>query len=138
MKKIICLALVLVFALSFASCFKDDIRYDYKDMTKYVTLANYKNHVVEVEKDYVQQTIDSYIQQYATTKYVAKAGDTIYVDLKFTEHVLVSNTIDQKGSEIKDLKKENLKIENLGNGSYNKALEDLIIEWGVKFGTDTE
>jgi FKBP-type peptidyl-prolyl cis-trans isomerase (trigger factor) len=138
MKKIICLALVLVFALSFASCFKDDIRYDYKDMSKYVTLANYKNHVVEVEKDYLQQTIDSYIQQYATTKYVAKEGDTIYVDLKFTEHVLVSNTIDQKGSEIKDLKKENLKIENLGNGSYNKALEDLIIEWGVKFGTDTE
>jgi trigger factor len=138
MKKIICLALVLVFALSFASCFKDDIRYDYKDMSKYVTLANYKNHVVEVEKDYLQQTIDTYIQQYATTKYTAKAGNTIYVDLKFTEHVLVSGTIDQKGAEIKELKKENLKIENLGNGSYNKVLEDLIIEWGVKIGTDTE
>ena len=138
MKKIICLALVLVFALSFASCFKDDVRYDYKDMSKYVTLASYKNYVVKVEQDYVQQTIDSYIQQYATTKYAAKAGETLYVDLKFTEHVLVSGTIDQKGAEIKDLKKENLKIENLGNGSYNKTLEDLIIEWGVKIGSDTE
>ena len=84
-KKIICLALVLVFVLSFTSCFKDDVRYDYKDMSKYVTLPDYKNHTLEVEQDHIQQTIDSYIQQYATDTYKAKAGDTIYVDLKFTE-----------------------------------------------------
>lgn len=137
-KKIICLTLILVFVLSFTSCFKDDVRYDYKDMSKYVTLADYKNHAVKVEKDYIQQTIDSYIQQYATDKYKAKAGDTVYVDLKFTERTMVSGTIAQKGQEITALKKTGLKIENLGNGSYNKTLEDLIVEWGVKIGSSTE
>ena len=136
-KKIICLALVLVFVFSLTSCFKGSIRYDYKDMSKYVTLGKYKNVELEIEKDYIQQIIDSYIQQYATTQYVAKAGDTVYVDLKFTAVTFVG-TIDQKAGEITALKQTNLKIENLGNGSYNKALEDLIVEWAIKLGGATE
>ena len=77
-KKIICLLLCLVFVFTLTSCFKDERNYNYKDMTKFVTLVAYKGHVVDVEKDYIQQTIDNHIMSKATNLYKAQAGDDIY------------------------------------------------------------
>ncbi len=139
-KKIICLFLVLVFVVSLTSCFKDERNYDYKDMTKYITLPNYQGHVVEVSKDVIQNTVDSYIVQYSTDLYKALKGDNIYVNLKFTEvkYLDESQTIDQKGNVIESLTKTDYFIEKLGDGNYNKTLEDLIIEWGVQITKTTE
>ena len=139
-KKIISLLLVLVIVLSFASCFKDDIRYNYKDMSKYLTLPGYAGHVVDLEMDHIQQTIDSYIMQYSTTQAKAIAGANVYVTLKFTlvEYVDANQTIDKKGQEITDLGKKDFYIENLGNGSYNKTLEDKIIAMEIKYNSSNE
>ena len=139
-KKIICLFLVLVFVVSLTSCFKDDRNYDYKDMSKYVTLPQYQGHKVEVSKDVIQNSIDSYIMQYSTSLYKALKGDDIYVNLKFTKVVYLDNdnTIDQKGNVIEELSKTTYFIDNLGDGNYNKTLEDMIIEWGVEITKTVE
>ena len=139
-KKIICLLLILVFVVSLTSCFKDDRDYDYKDMSKYVTIPNYQGHKIEVSKDVIQNSVDSYIMQYATELYKALKGDDIYVDLKFTETVYLDDddTIDQKGNVIEELGKTDYFIDELGDGNYNKTLEDLIIEWGVQITKTTE
>ena len=139
-KKIICLLLALVFVVSLTSCFKDDRDYDYKDLSKYVTIPNYQGHEIKVSKDVIQNSIDSYIMQYATELYTAQKGDDIYVNLKFTEvkYLDEDNTIDQKGNVIESLSKTDYFIDELGDGNYNKTLEDLIIEWGVKITKSTE
>ena len=114
--------------------------YDYDDMSQFLTLPNYKGHVVEVPMDYVQNTIDSYLMEFATTLYKAQRGDDIYVNLKFTEVIYLDedNIIDQKGNVIESLSKTDYFIDELGDGNYNKTLEDLIIEWGVKITKSTE
>jgi len=139
-KKIICLFLVLVFVVSLTSCFKDDRNYDYKDMSKYVTIPQYQGHKIDVSKDVILNAVDSYIMQYATDLYKAVAGDDIYVTLKFTEVVYLddSNKIDQKGNVIESLGKTDYFIDELGDGNYNKTLEDMIIKWGVQITKTVE
>jgi len=140
-KKIISLLLVLVFVVSLTSCFKDERNYDYKDLTEYVTLAKgYKGHIVDVEQDYINQQIASYIKTYATSLYKAVKGDDIYVNLKFTEVTFLDSDekVDQKGNVIESLGKTNLFIDELGDGNYNKTLEDLIISWGVEITKSVE
>ena len=140
-KKIISLILVLVFALSLVSCFKDDRRYDYEDMTKYVTLANYFDREIEIENKYVTQTIANYRKEYATTLYSAKEGDKIYVVLKYT----AVEFLDEEETKVNEATKQLIEgltfdgcIENLGAGSYNEAIEDIIIGMGVKITKTTE
>ena len=141
-KKIISLILVLVFALSLVSCFKDDRRYDYDDMSKYVTLPNYFNRTVEIENKYIEQTIADYRKQFATNPYVAKKGDDIYVTLKYTKVEFLDEEETQVNEATKQLitslTKENFLIEDLGSGAYNKAIENIIIEMGVKVTKTTE
>ncbi len=140
-KKIISLLLVLVFVVSLTSCFKDERNYDYKDLTEYVTLAkNYKGHIVDVEQDYINQQIASYIMSYATSLYKALKGDDIYVNLKFTEVTFLDSDqkVDQKGNVIESLGKKDFFIDELGDGNYNKTLEDFIIQWGVEITKSTE
>lgn len=134
-KKIISLLLVLVFVVSLTSCFKDERNYDYKDLTEYLTLPkDYKGHVVDVEQDYINQQIASYIKSYATSLYKAVKGDDIYVNLKFAEVSFLDTdkTKPVKGNAITGLDKTNFFIDELGDGNYNKTIEDLIITWGVE------
>jgi len=141
-KKIISLILVLVFALSLVSCFKDDRRYDYDDMSKYVELPNYFNREIEIENKYIAQTIAKYRQDFATIPYTAKEGDDIYVTLKYTKVEFIDEENEKVNEATKELieslTKTDLFIENLGEGSYNKAIEDKIIEIGVKITKTTE
>ncbi len=139
-KKIICLVLVLVFALSLVSCFKDDRRYDYKDMSEYVTLANYFNREIEIENKYVKQTIDNYRKEFATELYTAKKGDNIYVNLKYTEVEFLDEEekVPEKKNVITDLTKTNYYIADLGAGSYNEDIEDIIIDMELKITKTVE
>ncbi|MGM9646456.1 MAG: hypothetical protein ACI3XS_07190 [Eubacteriales bacterium] len=142
-KKLLCLILVVLFALSLVSCFRSDEKYDY-DMSKYITLANYKGYEVVVNLDDISRSIDSALLEKAT-QYKVKAGDTIYVEilnpcyveyLKDDDGNLVKdsggNFIDMKGEEIPALANDNLKIENVCSGSYAPDLEIGIV--GSKIG----
>ncbi|MBQ9745136.1 MAG: FKBP-type peptidyl-prolyl cis-trans isomerase [Clostridia bacterium] len=138
-KRIICLLLVFVFVASLTSCFRDERKYDYDDMSKYVEIINYKGFEVEIKEDYIQQQIDTYIQSYSTP-YKAKKGDVINVNLEFTEVIWLDadKKIDKKGDVISDLGIKNKVINKLGEGSYNKALEEEIIKMGVQITKKTE
>ncbi|MBQ8145569.1 MAG: redoxin domain-containing protein [Clostridia bacterium] len=55
-------------------------KYDY-DLKEYITLPNYQEHRVEIELDYVQQLIDSYILEKAvkSKKTICMQGDVVNV-----------------------------------------------------------
>lgn len=136
-KKILSLILVVIFALPLVSCFRSDNKYDY-DMSKYITLANYKGYEVIVNLDDISRSIDSALLNKATD-YKIKSGDTVYVEIsnvysvKYIDKGDGSGTqIDMKGDEIPALANNNLKIENVGSGSYALQLEMSIV--GVKIG----
>ena len=80
---IACIILTLLTVLPLASCFKQkplEKKYDY-DMSKYITIPDFQNYVIDVELDALQAAIDSYLVQSAT-EYVVSRGDDIYVDIK--------------------------------------------------------
>ena len=136
-KKILSLILVVIFALPLVSCFRSDNKYDY-DMSKYITLANYNGYEVIVNLDDISRSIDSALLNKATD-YKIKSGDTVYVEIsnvysvKYIDKGDGSGTqIDMKGDEIPALANNNLKIENVGSGSYALQLEMSIV--GVKIG----
>lgn len=136
-KKILSLILVVIFALPLVSCFRSDNKYDY-DMSKYITLADYNGYEVIVNLDDISRSIDSALLNKAT-EYKIKSGDTVYVEIsnvysvKYIDKGDGSGTqIDMKGDEIPALANNNLKIENVGSGSYALQLEMSIV--GVKIG----
>lgn len=136
-KKILSLILVVIFALPLVSCFRSDNKYDY-DMSKYITLADYNGYEVIVNLDDISRSIDSALLNKATD-YKIKSGDTVYVEIsnvysvKYIDKGDGSGTqIDMKGDEIPALANNNLKIENVGSGSYALQLEMSIV--GVKIG----
>ncbi|MBQ2736481.1 MAG: hypothetical protein IJF26_03530 [Clostridia bacterium] len=134
-KKIISLLLVLVFVVSLTSCFKDERNYDYKDLTEYLTLPkDYKGHVVDVEQDYINQQIASYIKSYATSLYKAVKGDDIYVNLKFAEVSFLDTdkTKPVKGNAITGLDKSNLFIDELGDGTTIRQLKILLLNGALR------
>ena len=128
-KRIICLALLLVMALSLTSCIVSDDRYDY-NMEKYVSLVNYDGYKVEIELDSIQAAIDSYLMD-DSTEYVVQVGDDIYVDVvayKVNNITTDAGTsIDQQGDEIKELKKEGFLLSNVGSGSYGSQIENSLL-----------
>lgn len=136
-KKLLCLILVVIFSLPLVSCFKSDNKYDY-DMSKYITLANYKGYEVSVSLDDIMRSIDSVLLENAT-EYKVKTGDTVYVDIS---NVYLVNYIDKgdgsgtkidiKGDEVPELTEENLEIKNVGDGSYAPELEMSLV--GVRIG----
>jgi len=136
-KRIICLALLLVMALSLTSCIVSDDRYDY-NMEKYVSLVNYDGYKVEIELDSIQAAIDSYLMD-DSTEYVVQVGDDIYVDVvayKVNNITTDAGTsIDQQGDEIKELKKEGFLLSNVGSGSYGSQIENSLL--GAKIGEKT-
>lgn len=136
-KKILSLILVVIFALPLVSCFRSDNKYDY-DMSKYITLADYNGYEVIVNLDDISRSIDSALLNKAT-EYKIKSGDTVYVEISNVYSVRYidkgdgsGTQIDMKGDEIPALANENLKIENVGSGSYALQLEMSIV--GVKIG----
>lgn len=131
-KKLLCLILVIIFALPLVSCFKSDNKYDY-DMSKYITLANYKDYNVSVSLDDIVRSIDSVLLEKAT-EYKVKIGDTVYVgisDVYLVKYIDKGdgsgNTIDIKGDKIQVLEEENLEIKNIGDGSYAPQLEKSLV-----------
>lgn len=103
MKKIICLALLLVMLFSLTSCVVSE-KYDY-DMTKYITIPTINGHVIDVELDYVQATIDNYLLSSAkssATKYAVQEGETVRIILTFTQlkYIDEAQTVDQRGDVI--------------------------------------
>ena len=136
-KKILSLILVVIFALPLVSCFRSDNKYDY-DMSKYITLADYNGYEVIVNLDDISRSIDSALLNKATD-YKIKSGDTVYVEISNVYSVRYidkgdgsGTQIDMKGDEIPALANDNLKIENVGSGSYALQLEMSIV--GVKIG----
>ncbi|MGM9665073.1 MAG: hypothetical protein ACI3XX_00850 [Eubacteriales bacterium] len=136
-KKILSLILVVIFALPLVSCFRSDEKYDY-DMSKYITLADYNGYEVIVNLDDISRSIDSALLNKATD-YKIKSGDTVYVEISNVYSVRYidkgdgsGTQIDMKGDEIPALANDNLKIENVGSGSYAPQLEMSIV--GVKIG----
>ncbi len=112
MKKIICIALVLItaFTVCACSCVRGDSKYDYEDMTEYIKLPNYKAHSYSVEVDSLKLAVGTYLMQYSS-EYTVKRGDKICVDLNFFE--ILDPVVDRKGNEITELKADDLWLENV-------------------------
>lgn len=136
-KRIICLVLVLIMAISVSSCVVSDVRYDY-NMEKYVDLVDYSNYEIELVLDSIQAAIDSSIMDYSN-EYTVQVGDEIYVDViaKEVKYVETDNgtLIDQKGDEIPALKEENLLLK-VGSNEYASKVENSIL--GTKIGEKTQ
>ncbi|MBO5380415.1 MAG: hypothetical protein J6A90_08830 [Clostridia bacterium] len=129
---IACIILTLLTVLPLASCFKQkplEKKYDY-DMSKYITIPDFQNYVVDVELDALQAAIDSYLVQSAT-EYVVSRGDDIYVDITVYEEMILESSngdvIKKKGNKIDALSKPNYLIENLGSSPLPYKLETDII-----------
>jgi len=117
-----------------------DTRYTYSNMSEYITLPNYKDHTITVSNELVDGIIKNSILESATHLYEAKRGDDIYVNLKFAEIIYIdaNETIPLKGNAIQSISKENFYIEGLGEGAYNKELEELIISWNIRITMKAE
>ena len=107
----------------------DSKKYDY-DMNEYISLPNYKNHIVDLELDSLQMAIDTYLRNNAT-EYVVSRGDDIYVDITVYEANEITaedgSTFKIKGSQIDELSKTNYFVENLGVSDLPYAIEIDII-----------
>ena len=131
-KKLICLVLAIVFVISLTSCFKGDIKYNYKSMSKYITLADYRNFIAEIDMATIQATIDSYIVDNAKA-YTLKEGDVIKIKLSnVCKIVWIEDEnkkdkdgnplkVDSKGDKIEELNKEFTIV--LGENKFSKKLE---------------
>ena len=88
MKKIVCLLLAIVslFSICACSCVLSDTKYDYEDMTEFIRLPDYKNHLFEVDEDSIKQAIGTYLMQFSS-EYKVERGDKIQVDIKFYEKI---------------------------------------------------
>ena len=83
----------------------DDVsntKYDY-DLKEYITLPNYKDYEVEIELDYIQQLIDSYVLDKAvkSKKTVCMQGDV--VNVSYTGYRIDENNeilYDDKGNPV--------------------------------------
>ncbi len=133
---ILLVALIVPICFCAKNCMISSKKYDYKDMSKYITLApNYKGYELTVELDSVQAAIDQYIMQYSS-EYTVKKGDDVFVDINVYEVVYIETTTgtfaDKKGDEILELKKENYLLENVGAGNYAQNVESSFIGKKVK------
>lgn len=131
-KRILCLALMLLMVLPLVSCFKEkplEKKYDY-DMSKYISIPDFQNHVIDVELDALQAAIDSYLIS-AATEYVVSRGDDVYVDITVYEEMILESSngdvIKKKGNKIDSLSKSNYLIKNLGSSELPYKLETDII-----------
>ena len=129
---IACIALMLLMVLPLVSCFKEkplEKKYDY-DMSKYISIPDFQNHVIDVELDALQAAIDSYLIS-AATEYVVSRGDDVYVDITVYEEMILESSngdvIKKKGNKIDSLSKSNYLIENLGSSELPYKLETDII-----------
>ena len=63
MKRIISLVLILVsiFSVVSCSCIRGDSKYDYDDLSEYIKLPNFREHLFELEEDAVKQAIGMYL-----------------------------------------------------------------------------
>ncbi len=136
-KRIICLLLVLSMIFVLASCFKEkpvEKKYDY-DMTKYINIADFKDHTIDIELDALQGAIDSYLLNCAT-EYKVSRGDEIYVDVDvYEEKILTSDSGDEirkKGDKIEALSVKNYLVSSLGASDLPYKLETEIINAGLK------
>ena len=113
----------------------DDMKYDY-DMSKYISIPDYKAHTFEIEEDTIKLAISTYLMQYATD-YSVRRGDKIQVTMKFYE--LVDPEIEVKGDEITELAQNGVLIEHVAkpnsNGDYQISyqLESALLN--AKMGT---
>ncbi len=137
-KKILCMLCAILFVLPLLVSCKSGLKYDYDDLSEFVTLPDYKSKVIEYEKDYVQATIDNQILKLATNLYKPKKGDNIYVDITYKKVKWLEKDgvmMDQFGDEITELAKKDFLIENLGNGNYAQQIEDFFVDTAA-FGTE--
>ena len=143
MKKIICLALMLIMVLSLASCVIDQ-KYDY-DMTKYVSLPNIAGKEIEVKLDYIQSTIDSDIissSAVTSNKYTAQSGDNVTMVITIKEMFwlgdgTIDSSKDANGNENVLFTTDNaattdvvetIVIKNLGAGSFHTEIENKFLK----------
>lgn len=125
-KKLIALALILVLALPLVSCFRSDNKYDY-DLSKYLTIADYKGYKVSIPLDQLTATIDNALLNYATKRLV-KEGDSIVINIKSAKCILGNGDY---GPEITDLIKKDLEITNVGNGDFIKDFELALVGMSI-------
>ena len=114
MKKLVCLLLVALslFSVCACSCFVSDVKYDYEDMTQFIRLPDYKNHLFEIEEDSIKQAIGTYLMQFSS-EYTVQAGDKVKVDIKFFEKI--AEDVDKPSkNEIKELAITGEWIEKVG------------------------
>lgn len=140
-KKILCLLIAILSVMPLLVSCRSGYKYDYKDLGKYITLPEYKNTVIDIERDYLQQVIDDEITSAATDVYCAQKGDNIYVDIRYRKVKIISGEdgeIDQYGDDIDALKKTDFLIENVGAGSYCMQIENIFVgeKANMKLGTE--
>lgn len=131
-KRIICLLLVALTLLAVCSCacVRGDKKYDYDDMSEYITLPNYLSHTFSCEEDSIKQAIGTYLMQYSS-EYTIKRGDRVNVDLKFFNRIDPETSL--KGDEIKELYKDDFWLEHVatpdsdGNYQISYQVENGII-----------
>ena len=146
MKKILCIALVLVMLFSLSSCVIKQ-KYDYKDMGKYVTIPTVDGKEITVDLDMIQMTIDQDLASLATDKVLALEGQDVEIVITFQEYKILGtdesgNNVDQKGdiwysSDNADTtdKKETIAIKNLGAGNFISTIETRLLK--CKLGEST-
>ena len=131
-KRIICLLLVALtlLAVCSCSCVRGDKKYDYDDMSEYITLPNYLSQNYSLEEDAIKQAIGTYLMQYSS-EYTIKRGDRVNVDMKFFNRIDPETSL--KGDEIKELYKDDYWLENVatpdseGNYQISYQVENGII-----------
>ncbi|MBQ8546056.1 MAG: FKBP-type peptidyl-prolyl cis-trans isomerase [Clostridia bacterium] len=133
-KKLICLSLVLIMVLSFASCscFKQgplEEKYDY-EMEQLIKLPEYKNRTIDLHLDSLQAAIDTYLRDNAV-EYIVTRGDDVYVDITVYKTKVDTkddgSVVKTKGEKVQELSKANYLIEDLGNSPLPYKIETDII-----------
>lgn len=131
-KRIVCLAILIIMALSMFSCIVSDKKYDY-NMEKYLNLVDYSNYQVTVELDSIQAAIDSSLMDRAT-EYRVALNDEIFIDVTAKEVVYIETEdgtkIDQRGDEIEALKLTDHLLK-VGSGNYASKVENSLLGTGL-------
>lgn len=134
MKKFISLilALISIFSIVSCSCIRGDSKYDYDDLSEYIKLPNFREHLFELEEDAVKQAIGMYLMGSAT-EYLIQNGDKINVTMKF----FPTRYSFDKDNKIEDIlttdEGSTFVIDKLatddGNGNYtvSKSFEEALI-----------
>lgn len=142
MKKVISLILVVltIFALVSCSCIRGDSKYDYKDLTEYIKLPNFREHLFEFEEDAIKQAIGAYLLGTAT-EYTIQNGDRINVTMNFYPTKFAIDTENPISDIFSSEECANFVIESLGtddgNGSYtlSKTFEEALVGKNVSDST---